>query len=134
MGIRSVRGAIAAAIVSLFGGGALAAPPVLDDFFSGAQLRGVSISPNGQYLAMIVNTGDRRFVAVKDRFASAPAAPVVASNGTDTFEPRWCRWANDERVVCSFQGRERDKYLGKVFPVTRLVAVNRDGSKQKLLL
>jgi dipeptidyl aminopeptidase/acylaminoacyl peptidase len=135
MSIQAVRGALVAAVVSLFGTTPVsAAPPSLDDFFSGVQIRGVSISPNGQFLAMIVNAEDRRFVAVKDRFASTPAVPVVASNGADTFEPRWCRWANDERIVCSFQGRERDKYLGKVFPVTRLVAVNRDGSKQKLLL
>ncbi|HTU64937.1 MAG TPA: alpha/beta fold hydrolase [Steroidobacteraceae bacterium] len=115
-------------------GVASAAPPSLDDFFSGAQIRSVSISPNGQYLAMIVNLDDRRFVAVKDRTSSAPAAPVLAASGKDSFEPRWCHWANDERIVCSFQGRERDKYVSKVFPVTRLVAVNRDGSKQKQLL
>jgi len=135
MNTRSVRGAIAAAIVFISGIGApRAAPPTLDDFFSGAQIRNVAISPNGQYLVMIVNANDRRFVAVKDRFSNTPASPVVASNGTDSFEPRWCRFANDERVVCSFMGRERDKYIGKVFPVTRLVAVNRDGSRQKLLL
>ena len=52
----------------------------------------------------------------------------------DDFKPSWCRWANDERLVCSFRGRERDKYLNKVYPVTRLVAVNHDGSQQKKLL
>ena len=36
--------------------------------------------------------------------------------------------------MCSFRGRERDKYRQKVFPVTRLVSVNRDGSQQKQLL
>ena len=42
--------------------------------------------------------------------------------------------ATTSACVCSFRGRERDKYLHKVFPVTRLVAVNRDGSQQKKLL
>ena len=37
-------------------------------------------------------------------------------------------------MVCSFRGRERDKDQEKIFPVTRLVSVNRDGSKQKMLL
>jgi hypothetical protein len=59
---------------------------------------------------------------------------VLAPNDKDGFEPSWCRWANDERIVCSFRGRERDKYHQKVFPVTRLVAVNSDGSQQKKLL
>lgn len=133
MKVSALRG-IAALVSLCLLGVAGAAPPALDDFFSGAQLRGVSISPNGQYLALIVNASDRRFIAVKDRNSATPATPVLASNGEDTFEPRWCRWANDERVVCSFQGRERSKYVGKVYPVTRLVAVNRDGSKQKRLL
>jgi hypothetical protein len=58
---------------------------------------------------VIVNADDRRFVAVKERFANTAAVPVLAANGTDSFEPRWCRWANEERLLCSFMGRERDK-------------------------
>ena len=41
-----------------------------------------------------------------------PAVPVLAPDGKDGFTPSWCRWANDERLVCSFRGIERDKYLG----------------------
>jgi dipeptidyl aminopeptidase/acylaminoacyl peptidase len=135
MRISAVRGALALGFSWLaFAGGAAAAPPTLDNFFEGVQIRHVSISPSGQYLAMIVNADDRRFVAVKDRFASTAPVPVLAASGTDSFEPRWCHWANEERLVCSFVGRERDKYIGKVFAVTRLVAVNRDGSKQVKLL
>ena len=40
---------------------------------------------------------------------------MLAPNEKDGFEPRWCRWANDERIVCSFIGRERDKYLRRCF-------------------
>jgi dipeptidyl aminopeptidase/acylaminoacyl peptidase len=112
----------------------VAAAPSLDAFFQGAQIRSVSVSPDGKLLAMIVSAEGKVFVAVKDRTSSQPAAPILAPNDKDGFEPRWCRWANDERVVCSFIGRERDKYLQKVFPVTRLVAVNKDGSKLKQLL
>jgi dipeptidyl aminopeptidase/acylaminoacyl peptidase len=111
-----------------------AAPPTLDDFFSGAQIKSVSISPDGHLLAMIVSADGKNFVAVKDRMSATPATPVLAPNNRDGFEPSWCRWANNERVVCSFRGTERDKYVGKVFPVTRLVAVNKDGSQQKQLL
>ena len=111
-----------------------AAPPTLDAFFSGAQIKSVSISPDGHLLAMIVTADGKNFVAVKDRMSAAPATPILAPNERDGFEPNWCRWANNERVVCSFYGRERDKYLNKVFPVTRLVSVNKDGSQQKQLL
>ena len=113
---------------------AYAAPPTLDAFFSGAQIKSVSISPDGHLLAMIVTADGKNFVAVKDRMSAAPAVPILAPNERDGFEPRWCRWANNERVVCGFLGRERDKILNKVFPVTRLVGVNKDGSQQKQLL
>jgi len=111
-----------------------AAVPTLDNFFQGAQIHSVSISPNGKLLAMIVTADGKDFVAVKDRTSATPATPVLAPNEKDGFQPSWCRWANDERIVCSFRGRERDKYLQKVYPVTRLVAVNSDGSNQRKLL
>jgi dipeptidyl aminopeptidase/acylaminoacyl peptidase len=113
---------------------ARAEAPPLDAFFAGAQVRSVAISPDGKQLSMIVEAEGKQFVAVKDRTNSQPATPVLAPNDKDGFEPRWCRWANNERIVCSFRGNERDKYLYKVFPVTRLVAVNRDGSQVKQLL
>jgi dipeptidyl aminopeptidase/acylaminoacyl peptidase len=114
--------------------GAGASPPSLDAFFEGAQIREVSISPDGNWLSMIVIADGKYFVAVKNRNDAAAATPILAPNDQDGFEPNWCTWANNERIVCSFRGRERDKYIGKVFPVTRLVAVNRDGTKRKMLL
>jgi dipeptidyl aminopeptidase/acylaminoacyl peptidase len=123
--------AIALSISSVAGH---AAPPSLDAFFDGAQIREVSLSPDGNWLSMIVLADGKSFVAVKNRNDTAAAAPILAPNDQDGFEPSWCTWANNERLVCSFRGRERDKYIGKVFPVTRLVAVNRDGGKRKMLL
>ena len=128
------RHLVHAAIVSCFALAAGAAPPTLDAFFQGAQIRSVSISPDGKLLAMIATADGRDFVAVKDRTSTTPATPVLSPNQRDGFQPSWCRWANNERIVCSFLGRERDKYLQKVFPVTRLVAVNKDGTQQKQLL
>lgn len=125
---------LAILLLATFATVASAAPPPLEAFFDGAQLRSASISPDGKLLAMIVEMQGKLFIGVKDRTSSQPVLPVLAANDKDTFEPRWCRWANDERIVCSFQGNERDKRLGKVFPVTRLVAVNRDGSQVKQLL
>ena len=129
-----VGGMLAASLGVFCGAVAQAEVPPLDAFFTGAQIRSVSISPDGQSLAMIVAADGKNFVAVKERNSASPAAPILAPNDKDGFDPRWCRWANNERVVCSFRGREYSKELAKVFPVTRLVAVNKDGSKQKMLL
>ena len=128
-------GTVLAACLLLAHGARLpAAVPTLDAFFTGAQIHSVSISPNGQSLAMIVSANGRSFIAVKDRASAAPAAPILASSGTDSFEPNWCHWANDERVICKFYGRERSKERGKMFGVTRMVALNKDGSQVKQLL
>jgi dipeptidyl aminopeptidase/acylaminoacyl peptidase len=130
----AVRHVLAAALLGGVSMAGVAAIPTLDAFFEGAQIRSVSISPDGKSLAMIVTANGKEFVAVKDRGSPTPATPILAANDKDGFHPQWCRWANDERVVCSFWGRERDKYRAKVFGVTRMVAVNKDGSQQKQLL
>jgi len=83
---------------------------------------------------MIVVADGKEFVAVKDRTSATPAVPVLAKNDKDGFHPQWCHWGNNERILCSFWGRERDKYRAKVYAVTRLVAVNKDGSQQKQML
>ncbi len=128
---RALLGATLLVCVSV---ASVAAVPTLDAFFEGAQIRSVSISPDGKSLAMIVVADGKEFVAVKDRGSPTPAVPVLAKNDRDDFHPQWCHWANNERLLCSFWGRERDKYRAKVFGVTRLVAVNKDGSQQKQLL
>ena len=132
--IHLASGVLVAALSGIVGMAAGAEVPTLDAFFAGAQIRSVSISPNGQSLAMIVTADGKNFVAVKERNSATPATPILAPNERDGFDPGWCHWANDERVVCSFHGREHHKALAKIFPVTRLVSVNKDGSKQKMLL
>jgi dipeptidyl aminopeptidase/acylaminoacyl peptidase len=129
-----IRQALLCAVLGCVSVAAVAAVPTLEAFFTGAQIHSVSISPDGKSLAMIVVADGKEFVAVKDRGSPTPAVPVLAKNDKDGFHPQWCHWANNERIVCSFWGRERDKYRNKVFEVTRLVAVNKDGSQQKQLL
>jgi dipeptidyl aminopeptidase/acylaminoacyl peptidase len=132
--VKVVRAGVVLVSMSSMAGAAVAAAPPLEAFFEGTQIRSVAISPSGRFLSMIAEMDGKMFVATKDRGSTSPALPVLAASGEDGFEPSWCRWANDERLVCSFRGLERDKYLHKVFPITRLVAVNRDGTQQKKLL
>jgi dipeptidyl aminopeptidase/acylaminoacyl peptidase len=44
----------------------------------------------------------------------------------------WCRWANNSRLVCGY--RAMAKEMGVIFPITRMVAVNADGSDVKVLI
>ncbi|HZF17028.1 MAG TPA: S9 family peptidase [Steroidobacteraceae bacterium] len=124
------------ATAALFIGCALAhaEPPPLDAFFQGARLKDVSISPDGRYLALIARLDGKPFVAVKDRQSTAAAVPVLAIDPKEHYEPMWCHWANDTRILCAFLGRDNGRDLAKHYGVTRLVAVNADGSQQKIIV
>jgi len=58
-------------------------------------------------------------------------ANLALASTRDGFNLQWCDWANNERLLCSFYGIS--KAAGSFF-VTRLVAINADGSKMKVLL
>jgi len=73
-----VSGVLVAAFGGLCGTAARAEIPTLDAFFAGAQIRSVSISPDGQSLAMIVTADNKNFVAVKERMARFMAAGFLA--------------------------------------------------------
>ncbi|MFO1410536.1 MAG: S9 family peptidase [Steroidobacteraceae bacterium] len=89
------------------------------------------MSPDARYLAMIVVAGGREIVAVRDLVQHTPLRGVLAAAAKDEFYPQWCGWANPTRLLCSYRGLAADG--GKFFPVTRLVAVNADGSDPEVL-
>ena len=47
------------------------------------------------------------------------------------YEIRWCRWANDKRVLCGLSWMT--PFKGSYIPVTRLMGVDADGKNLKLL-
>src|SRR3954463_3741429 len=98
------RWPLCAALLGCVSMAGVAAVPTLEAFFEGAQIRSVSISPDGKSLAMIVVANGKEFVAVKDRGSPTPAVPVLAKNDKDGFHPQWCHWGNNERILCSFWG------------------------------
>jgi len=108
-----------------------AGPPPLDAFFAGTRVDSVAISPDARYVSMIVTVDGRSAVAVKDLVQKTAIKPVAAVREEDKLYPSWCGWANATRLLCSFRGLDAD--LGKFFPITRLVAVNADGSEAKVL-
>jgi dienelactone hydrolase len=105
-------------------------PPALEDFFAGTRLDAASISPDGRYLALIIRQDGRRFVAVRDR-QSGKSVRHVAEARAEDGAPRWCRWANPTRLLCSFYGLGSEK--GHNFAVTKLVGVNADGTDLAVL-
>ncbi|MEZ5561114.1 MAG: alpha/beta fold hydrolase [Pseudomonadales bacterium] len=99
-------------------------------------IESVRISPDGSKAVILRALQDSYHVTVAD-FANGTSRLVMASK-PDEFLFNWCRWANDERLVCSIRsyGEIRAGQYGNGFrryrdgrvTMTRLLAVNQDGS------
>lgn len=89
-----------------------------------------ALSPDGKKVVAIAGVKDLRVAIVLD-LTTGKAQPVLSSM-LNKFDVDWCDWANDSRILCGFLGYDFD--IGQPYPVTRLVAVNADGSQQKVLL
>ncbi|MHC5012544.1 MAG: hypothetical protein ACYTG6_16630, partial [Planctomycetota bacterium] len=105
--------------------------PLAAAFGSRPALWGVRMSPDGSSFSFLQMHPDDLPVAVVFDTRTGKAQLVLASV-PDEFDVEWCEWANDERLLCGFAGIAKDRTL--LYPVTRLVAVDADGSDMKVLL
>jgi len=108
-----------------------ASPPPLDAFFSGIRMDSPALSPDAHYLAAIVTASGRSFVAVRDLTQNSELRPVAVTRADDRFSPDWCAWAKPTRLLCGFVGI--DSIFGDYTLVSRLMAVNADGSDVRIL-
>jgi dienelactone hydrolase len=109
-----------------------ASPPSIEDFASRSRVEGVSISPDGRYLALIQTRDGKGFVVIADRQAGKDGVlrPLFAE--PDQFLFSWCHWATKTRLLCGLRAISTER--GYLFPVTRLVAVDADGKNMRVLM
>jgi hypothetical protein len=107
-----------------------AEPTPISAFARMPYMRNVTISPSGKQIAFITGNGDRNSAFTLSLDDPNRITPLVADS--DDYHMQWCNWANDSRLLCSFFGVA--KQGGAHYPVTRLVAINADGSNMKVLL
>ncbi|MGB9429618.1 MAG: S9 family peptidase [Gammaproteobacteria bacterium] len=107
--------------------------PSVQAFFSYPQITEVEISPNGQYLAMVVadsKTGeDRKGLVIMDLQSHKITASFKTIGDQDIYQ-YW--WANDERVLMATATQTGS--LDSPIPDGQLWAINVDGTQLKLLL
>jgi len=116
--------------VSVAASNAAAPDPLAVAFGTMPGLWGVRLSPDGSKASFLqMHPQDRSVLRVLD-FTTGEVTLTLAST-RDGFNLQWCNWANNERLLCSFYGIS--SALGS-FVVTRLVAVNADGSEMKVLV
>jgi dipeptidyl aminopeptidase/acylaminoacyl peptidase len=107
-------------------------PPSIEDFASRPQVEGVSISPDGRYLAAIRTHDGKGFVVSADRQAGKDRVWTPLLGEPEHFLLTWCHWATNTRLLCGLRAIASER--GYLFPVTRLVAVDADGKNMRVLM
>ena len=119
-------------ILGIWAARALAEPIPLKYFARLPEFDEVSLSPDGRYLAMIRPVDGTRSLFALDRQANDSLRGLLGGDKKGRFQMTWCKWGNATRLVCGYQAMMRE--MGAIFPITRMVAVNVDGTEQKVLI
>jgi len=105
--------------------------PVAVAFGTISALWGVRMSPDGSKLSYLqMHAQDLPIAVVLDTRSGNLHLAIASVEGK--FDVEWCDWANNERLLCGFTGIAHDAHV--LYPVTRLVAVDADGSDMRVLL
>lgn len=133
-----MKGKMLAGIVLAVGAASAHAAATPDGADAAARLFGarplvedVSISPDGQWLAIVEPNGARgsAFYVVKLDGDRTPKGILTSEGGQDQLGN--CHWATDSRIVCSIYAitGKRNDTLGFV----RVISIASDGSDHKML-
>ncbi|MBM4203098.1 MAG: hypothetical protein FJ194_02975 [Gammaproteobacteria bacterium] len=90
--------------------------PLLDD---------ASLSPDGTHVLSLRSNGEVYELAVRVAPDGEDRVIVPASRSPGLLN--WCRWANNQRILCSWRFSYTVPRVGPV-TATRLFAIDRDGS------
>ncbi|HMW71841.1 MAG TPA: prolyl oligopeptidase family serine peptidase [Cellvibrionaceae bacterium] len=71
--------------------------PTIQDFTRERDLRTTVLSPNGRYIASIVNKDQMRILVITD--LQAPNNPIIGRLNQKITRPKFVSWANDERLL-----------------------------------
>jgi dipeptidyl aminopeptidase/acylaminoacyl peptidase len=105
--------------------------PLAVAFGTRPALWGVQLSPDGSKISFLqMHSQDLAILTVLD--LTTEKANVALASTPDGFDIQWCDWANNERLLCGFDAVAKQGW--DAYGVTRLVAINADGSQMKVLL
>src|SRR3990172_4904230 len=121
--------------VARAGDGTLKSDPTAKLFGSHPDIRGVRLSPDGSKLSMLKTHPDGyTIVTVLDM--AGPKLTGVLNSDKDENDIQSCRWANEERLLCTYvlQAKLKGTNTRGYITLTRLVGVNADGTEVSNLL
>ena len=91
----------------------------------------IDLAPDGKHLLM-VRAGAQVYDLVVRDLATAQDTTLYEGD-LDKGLVNWCRWANEERIVCSVRSSLAAPRIGQITR-TRLFAINADGSQFRFLV
>jgi dipeptidyl aminopeptidase/acylaminoacyl peptidase len=119
------------ALFLLVGAGAPADPPAA--FGARESVVDVALSPSGKKVAFISpGPGQGTILYTVDVGSTAEATRALGADGTPE-RLAGCGWVSEQRLVCTVYMVVDHLLAGQALGVTRLIAVNADGSNLKLL-
>jgi dipeptidyl aminopeptidase/acylaminoacyl peptidase len=104
----------------------------LEVFAAGPQMAEPHISPDGRYLVYLASVSAGMRIAVRDLRTGREWTILNASSGP--FAVNRCEFKTNERILCHLEGVARGGDPARLYPASRLLAINADGSHFRLLL
>ncbi|WP_299327222.1 prolyl oligopeptidase family serine peptidase [Parasphingopyxis sp.] len=99
-------------------------------FGSREAVRSIALSPSGNRVVYLgPGPGEETRAYVAD--VGASRSQIVTLTDGDPMELDWCRFVSEDRVVCQIYAMVQDPH--QIYPVTRLFAVDDDGSDARTL-
>jgi dipeptidyl aminopeptidase/acylaminoacyl peptidase len=106
--------------------------PLAAAFGASPAMWGLQLSPDGTRIVAIHAAESGATIARTLRLADGHAQLVLAGE-LGEFDVQWCDWANDTRLLCGVRGIAAS-LPNQHFAGTRLIAVNADGTDEKVLM
>jgi dipeptidyl aminopeptidase/acylaminoacyl peptidase len=129
-----IKGFQALACVAVLLGGAQVQAKQLDNpaeaFGRREAVSSIALSPSGNRVVYLsAGSGEETIAYVAD--VGSSGSSIVTMTDGDPMEFNWCRFVNEERLICSIYALVQDPR--QIYPITRLFAVNDDSSDARTL-
>ncbi len=103
----------------------------LEVFAAGPQMAEPHLSPDGGKLVYLTSLAGQLHIAVRDLHTGRERMILTAAAGP--FSVTHCEFKTNDRLLCHLEGVARGGEPERLYPASRLLAVNPDGSSLRIL-
>lgn len=99
-------------------------PPPLERFAALPLMSQVTLSPDGQKLAMLMSRGGSTYLVTRATASDGTPKALVHTDNKE-YHFNWIRWVNNDRIVVSLRFASRRDFVGTI--ETRLLSIKAEG-------